>query len=107
MLDLDEERHKFGVRLATLRMDRGLSQHALGLEVGVSGQSVCAYEHGRMWPSVVVLIRMCEVLDTNPVSILGWDQPKPRYVPVVASDQGYDFMGEDDGAIGHRSGDQT
>lgn len=47
--------------LALLRRHSRISQRALGLRYGVSGQAVSAWEHGRCEPSYAILVDLATV----------------------------------------------
>lgn len=52
---------KLSSNLALLRKHSRISQRALGLRYGVSGQAVSAWEHGRCEPSYAILVDLANV----------------------------------------------
>jgi transcriptional regulator with XRE-family HTH domain len=59
-----------GARLKELRKRKGISQSALGFPLGLSFQQVQKYEKGTNHITVPTLIRLCKVLDSDPVPIV-------------------------------------
>ena len=57
--------HSMGVRndIAKLRSDRGISQGELGLEIGVSRQTVNSIENGRYNPSLPLAFAIAKYFD--------------------------------------------
>jgi DNA-binding XRE family transcriptional regulator len=47
--------------LKALRVNAGLSQKEAAKLIGVSNQTLCAYENGRAFPKQPVIEKMCEV----------------------------------------------
>ena len=60
-----------GLRLKTFRMQRRLSQTALGDKLGVTFQQVQKYENGTNRLSSAKLILLCDLLHVKPEQILG------------------------------------
>ncbi|HKV66435.1 MAG TPA: helix-turn-helix transcriptional regulator, partial [Rhodanobacteraceae bacterium] len=60
-----------GTRLRALRLAKGLSQTALGKELGVTFQQVQKYEHGTNRISGSSLVTICKVLEIKPEELLG------------------------------------
>ena len=48
-------------RIKQLREERGMSQVRLSIELGVSQETVSAYENGKHFPSVQSLIKLSEI----------------------------------------------
>jgi transcriptional regulator with XRE-family HTH domain len=62
-------------RLRTLRLNKGWSQHALSVEVGVQGAAaVSAWERGAATPRPSTLLRVAEVLGVHAVELLAVDR---------------------------------
>lgn len=61
----------FGDKLKSLRKSRNLTQEELASKINVSKWAVASYEQGRTSPSIEVLIRICETLDTSSDYMLG------------------------------------
>ncbi len=62
-----------GDRIKTERINKGLSQDALGKLLGVSKVSVCGYELGTRTPSLDTLIKIINILNLDPNYLLGRD----------------------------------
>ncbi len=62
-----------GNRIKEARLNKGLSQEALGKMLGVSKVSVCGYELGIRTPSLETLIKIMDYLDLEPNYLLGRD----------------------------------
>lgn len=62
----------FGMRLKTLRNKKGLTQEQLADKLGnITKASVSRYEQSAMFPTVEVLIRLCEYFDVSSDYLLG------------------------------------
>lgn len=59
-----------GIALRELRKRKGLTQEALALEAGAERTYVSLIERGKNSPSVRMLYRLCEVLETPPSELL-------------------------------------
>ena len=59
-----------GTRLREIRKRKGLSQGAVGAELGISFQQIQKYEKGTNHVTVPTLIRLCKVLESDPVPIV-------------------------------------
>lgn len=69
MLEFDSE--KMGKRIKELRIERGLTQQALGTKVGVLQNTLAEYESGKAKPSYKVLINLAVELNTSTDYLLG------------------------------------
>jgi DNA-binding XRE family transcriptional regulator len=70
----------FGERMMLARHRVGLSQTAIAHELGVSRQAVSLWEKDCTQPSIGVLARLAELLDTDPNGlILGWSEADNVY----------------------------
>lgn len=61
----DEDRDillKLGLRISTLRVEKGLTQFRLGLLSGCTQSYICDLELGRRNPSVIILKRIAHAL---------------------------------------------
>ena len=58
-------------RIKQLREERGMSQVRLSIELGVSQETVSAYENGKHFPSVQSLIKLSEIFRVSCDYILG------------------------------------
>jgi transcriptional regulator with XRE-family HTH domain len=59
-----------GQALRKLRTDRGWTQAELALRAGMDRSFVSLIELGRNSPSVRMLVRLCQALDTRPGDVL-------------------------------------
>lgn len=55
----------FAARVKQLREERGLSQAAVGKEIGVKRYSVYSYENGKGFPDVPHLIALAKFFDVS------------------------------------------
>lgn len=60
----------FSVNLRRLRKNAGLSQDALGEQLGVTRQTVSSWERGNSWPDLDMLVRISDALHTTPNELL-------------------------------------
>jgi XRE family transcriptional regulator, regulator of sulfur utilization len=81
MLDL----HELGERIQAIRLERGLTLHRLAERSAVSVSMLSAVERAEKAPTVVVLARIAEGLDTPLAGLLGETEP-PRVVVRRASE---------------------
>ena len=54
--------YKVGNLIATLRLEKGLSQGELGLMLGVTNKAVSRWEKGRGYPDTALLLKLAEIL---------------------------------------------
>lgn len=54
-----------GLRIALLRIEKGLSQAELGKQLGVSPSAVGMYEQGRRMPSLDLVVRLAQKFDVT------------------------------------------
>lgn len=62
-----------GQRVKESRLNKGYTQEALGLAVGVSKVSICGYESGKRTPSMDMFIKLAQVLEVSVDYLLGND----------------------------------
>ena len=55
--------YKVGKLIATLRVEKELSQSELGLMLGVTNKAVSRWETGRGYPDTALLLQLAEILD--------------------------------------------
>lgn len=55
----------FGQQITALRKRKGLSQNDLGKKVGSSGDIIGKYERDEVKPSIEVVIKIADVLDSS------------------------------------------
>lgn len=64
-------------RLRALRLDKGMSQHALSLKVGVQGAAaISAWERGLATPRPSTLLRVARELGVDPAELLALDDTR-------------------------------
>jgi transcriptional regulator with XRE-family HTH domain len=70
---------ELGVRVAQLRKEQSLTQESLAELLGVSQQSVAAYEVGRLRVAVSMLPRLAKILGVSVEALIGeQDTPAKR-----------------------------
>ena len=77
-----------GERIAEKRKENGLSQEALGEELGVSRQSVYKWESGSALPEIEKLIAMSRLFGVTIGWLLGVEEAPPTPEPAQPSDSG-------------------
>jgi transcriptional regulator with XRE-family HTH domain len=80
---LDPVDERLGPQIRELRIQRGLSQMQLGIEIGVAFQQIQKYERGTDRISVATLVRICRVLKVTPGKLVDRlsDQPSDAEHP--------------------------
>lgn len=58
-------------RIKELRLEKKITQLQLSIELGVTQETISAYEHNRHLPSVSALISMSEIFDASMDYIIG------------------------------------
>lgn len=58
-------------RIKELRIEKKITQLQLSIDLGVTQETISAYEHGRHLPSVTALIRMSDIFDASMDYIMG------------------------------------
>lgn len=61
----------FGEKVRALRLEKGLTQTQLADKIGLVKGSISAYEQGKKYPSVEVLIKLCSVFDVSSDYLIG------------------------------------
>ncbi len=51
--------------LYEIRKSKGISQVALSVKLGVSQETISAYENGKAFPSVDILLKLCEIFNVS------------------------------------------
>lgn len=67
----------FGNKLKTLRKSKELTQLELARQLNLSKETVSSYEQGNMYPSVEVLIKLCQILGVSSDYLLGMEDELP------------------------------
>jgi transcriptional regulator with XRE-family HTH domain len=84
--DVDKQ---IGLRLRLLRVDRGLSQQALGDKLGVTFQQIQKYENGSNAIACTRVPRLCEVLHIKPNNLFEGFKFDGSPVPIGAIAMGF------------------
>lgn len=66
------------IRLKEIRESRNISQIDLAKMVDKSSRSIQKWESGDTFPNADVAWRLCEILDTDPNTLLGWYDAHPE-----------------------------
>jgi transcriptional regulator with XRE-family HTH domain len=66
-----------GIRITQLRKERGMTQAELARAIGVSQQSVFAYELGDRRVSVLILAKLSKVFSISVEQLMGMTTPAP------------------------------
>lgn len=66
----------FGIKLRNLRQGKGLTQEQLGDRLNLVKASVSGYEQDKTYPSVDVLIKLCQFFDVSADYLLGLSDKK-------------------------------
>lgn len=61
----------FGDKLRALRIEKGITQQELATRIGLRSSSISMYEKNQQYPSVEVLIQLCQVFDVSADYLLG------------------------------------
>lgn len=66
--------------IRTLRETAGLAQKDLAAMLGVTRQTVAAWESGRAWPNSELLPELTDILECSLDDLYAGDDPDPRVV---------------------------
>ncbi len=58
-------------RIRALRVEKKITQLQLSIELGVTQETISAYEHGRHLPSLSALMKMSQIFDCSMDYIMG------------------------------------
>lgn len=61
----------FGEKLKALRIEKGLTQQQIAEKIGLVKGSISAYEQSAKYPSIDVLIKLCEMFGVSADYLLG------------------------------------
>mgnify|MGYP002513906186 CR=1 FL=1 len=61
--------YKVGNLIATLRLEKGLSQGELGLMLGVTNKAVSRWENGQAFPDITLLPKLARYLVNHAVEV--------------------------------------
>ena len=77
----------FGDKLRALRMEKKLTQNDLAARLGIVGASVSSYEKNKQYPSVEVLIQLCQIFDVSADYLLGLSDDKNFNTSTLTDEQ--------------------
>ncbi|KZK07229.1 helix-turn-helix domain-containing protein [Lactococcus sp.] len=77
----------FGDKLRALRMEKNLTQNDLAARLGIVGASVSSYEKSKQYPSVEVLIQLCQIFDVSADYLLGLSDDKNFNTSTLTDEQ--------------------
>ncbi|KRO22209.1 MULTISPECIES: helix-turn-helix domain-containing protein [Lactococcus] len=77
----------FGDKLRALRMKKNLTQNDLAARLGIVGASVSSYEKNKQYPSVEVLIQLCQTFDVSADYLLGLSDDKNFNTSTLTEEQ--------------------
>ncbi|MDT2898357.1 helix-turn-helix domain-containing protein [Lactococcus lactis] len=77
----------FGDKLRALRMEKKLTQNDLAARLGIVGASVFSYEKSKQYPSVEVLIQLCQIFDVSADYLLGLSDDKNFNTSTLTDEQ--------------------
>lgn len=77
----------FGDKLRALRMEKKLMQNDLAARLGIVGASVSSYEKNKQYPSVEVLIQLCQTFDVSADYLLGLSDDKNFNTSTLTEEQ--------------------
>jgi len=77
---LSPDRTGFGVRLAQLRQERGLTQVQLARAAGATQRAISYYENEAGYPPADAIIRLADVLGVSADELLGARNGKTRTI---------------------------
>lgn len=63
----------YGENIRRLRKEKGLSQRKLAIELNVTHVAIHNFEKEKRQPSIEMLERLAEILETTPAKLVGWD----------------------------------
>jgi transcriptional regulator with XRE-family HTH domain len=80
-------------RIRELRKEKRITQLQLSIELGVTQETISAYEHGKHLPSLAALIRMSEIFHTSMDYIMGLSPTEQSHnSEYYANDEQRDYL---------------
>lgn len=67
---------KIGDRIYELRTSKRMSQLSLGIKLGVTQETISAYENKKAYPTLSNIIQLCEIFSTSADYLLGFTNNK-------------------------------
>ena len=77
----------FGERLRALRREKNLTQEQLAEKIDLVKSSICAYEKNAKYPSVEVLIKLCQFFNVSSDYLLGLSDKLEFEVAALTDEQ--------------------
>ena len=77
-------------RIKELRQEKKITQLQLSIELGVTQETISAYEHNRHLPSVSALISMSEIFDASMDYIIGLSNV--RHIMIESDKNSYEAV---------------
>lgn len=82
----------FGDKLKAMRKAKKLTQTQLAKKLDMSVSVISAYEQNSKYPSITVLIQLCEILDVSSDYLLGISDNIPLKMGGLTPDQMQSFL---------------
>ena len=76
-----------GDKLKALRKNKGWTQTDLAKRLGLVTGTISAYETGQKYPSIEVLIKICNLFNTSADYMLGLSDQMPLQMGALSSEQ--------------------
>lgn len=80
------ELKEFSIRLAQLRMNKGISARQMSLDLGQSESYINNIETGHSFPSMTVFFYICEYLNITPQEFFETDSKNPEFLTSLIQD---------------------
>ncbi len=77
---------EFGLRLAHLRMEKGVSARDMSLSIGQCAGYINNIENGKNFPSMAVFFFICEYLGVTPAEFFDIDADNPETLHTILDD---------------------
>jgi len=77
----------FGLRLKTLRLAKSLTQKQLAEKLDIGKGAISAYEQNTMYPSIDVLIKICQFFNVSADFLLGLSETKDIKISHLTDEQ--------------------
>ncbi len=65
-----------GERIYELRTNKRMTQLSLGVKLGVTQETISAYENKKTYPTLAIIIQMCEIFSVSSDYLLGFTNDK-------------------------------
>ena len=76
----------FALRLATLRMQKGVSAREMSLALGMNTSYISSIECGKALPAMQQFLYMCEYLGVTPVEFFDTERKHPNHLTELMLD---------------------